>query len=378
MRICRVCQSFPRRGEGAGSGGLEPHFYYLSREQAIKGHEVTIITSGEGDSIENYDGLTVIRKKKSIPFLLTTGRKLTKILEELCAEKKIDVVHIHNPIILPGFRTSGIPVVYTIHGSVLHFSRTFMLGEVIRSMKSFLEFYLLQKSLAKRAEAVTIVSGDGKDELIKEYGIEPGKISVIGSGVNDDFLKEVHPSKDKIILSVGRFVRIKGFEYLVTAFSKVVAKHPDATLLLVGGKKGDSEYEKLESLVKYLGLYGSIKLIDAVPHAKIREFYDNCQIYVQPSLSEGLPKAVLEAMACGKPVVATRVGGHKDVILNNSNGFLVEPKETDMLAERVIELLDDRNKCAKFGERGREIVRKDFLWQKIGEKYLRLYESLVK
>ena len=167
----------------------------------------------------------------------------------------------------------------------------------------------------------------------------------------DDFLKEKDIRFDNFVLLVGRNDPVKGVKYLIEAFEKIKPEFPDFKLVLAG-----------EGLPE-----GKLSL------EKVREKMRDCYCLVVPSISEGLPRVILEAMALAKPVVASRVGGIPELVKDNETGFLTEPGNAVELAGKLRILLRDKNMAIKMGKRGRELVQGKFSNEKYIDNYLRMF-----
>lgn len=179
---------------------------------------------------------------------------------------------------------------------------------------------------------------------------------------------------NRIILYVGRLHKEKGVEYLVDAFKTIKQWHPDVVLVIVG--KG-SEKESLVFQAKKLSLQQSILFMDYLPHEMLPELYNSCDILTSPSIVEPFGMVLIEAMACGKPVVGSKVGGIKDIIDDGENGFLVEPGRPDQLAEKIHLILSDKKMQKRFGTKAREKVEDNYSYQAVAKKAMSIYEQAL-
>ena len=166
----------------------------------------------------------------------------------------------------------------------------------------------------------------------------------------DEFLGEKSINFGNSVLLVGRNDPVKGVKYLIEAFSKIEKDFPDFRLSLVG--EGLSE--------------GKLSL------EEVRRRMKNCYCLVVPSLSEGLPRVILEAMALAKPVIASRVGGIPELIEDGVNGFLFEVGNVQELAEKLRTLLSNKEMAVEMGKHGRELVRGRFSNEKYLENYIQM------
>ena len=194
--------------------------------------------------------------------------------------------------------------------------------------------------------------------LIKKLGINT-EIQISPIGVNDELFFPVNtmecreklnlPNEKKILVSVGSFVKIKGQEYLIDAVKEILIYRDDILCILVGGGKLERDLKKR---ITNFGLSKYIKLIDKQKQSDIPLWINSSDIFVLPSLNEGMPDSMFEAMACGKPFVGTKVGGIPEVI-NKKIGLLAEPGSVKDLSEKIIEALNkewDKNYINEFSQ----------------------------
>jgi glycosyltransferase involved in cell wall biosynthesis len=183
------------------------------------------------------------------------------------------------------------------------------------------------------------------------------------------------------LLFVGRLAPEKGLEYLIQATERIVTSGiKDVALLIVGpneyGQNTETRYtRKLRELVEQLKLKGHVYFIGSVPLQVLKELYSICDIFVLPSTTEAFGLVVSEAMFYGKPVVGTSVSGIIMQIQDGSNGFLVEPRNSNQLADKIMLLLRDPQLARTLGERGKETVRR-FDITKIASMYLKRFVLL--
>ena len=145
---------------------------------------------------------------------------------------------------------------------------------------------------------------------------------------------------------------------------------PELHLLIIGSGPMEKEIKKIDELYSNVHYLGYLEKEDLIPILR------GSMVLIQPSLVEGISTTVLEAMACKVPIIASNVGGNKELVLNNQNGFLINPDSPDELFEKILEISKDLQLQQKFGQASFELVKK-FEWKEIGQKYLDLYESLL-
>jgi len=328
----------------SGIGGVAQHIQGLTKFLKENGHEVGIISSENTFTIP-------IKGLKNLSFMISSFLK-SKF------KKNFDIVHAHNiPAALAMKNTSGKKIL-TIHGifseqiEQLHGKTTSIVSEKY------------EKDSLTWADAITVISKEAYDYYTK-LSFKPIHIP---NAIN---LKNLPQDEDrrfeKQIIFVGRLSKEKGIETIIEISKKL---SNDINLLIVGSGPESKKIKKLsETLdnIHYLGYQtheNSIKLIRG------------SDILIQPSLHEGISTTVLEAMACKIPIIASNVGGNKELILDNQNGFLINPKSVDELIRKITIILEDNLLAKKFGEKSFELI-KNYEWSKIGQKYLKLYQSLL-
>lgn len=218
------------------------------------------------------------------------------------------------------------------------------------------------------------ISNAQRIEIMKHNKV--GDARVIANPVLQDWLDApVDHGKPNTIVFVGRLETTKGVDTLLHAFVDVVRALPDVRLHLVGG----GEQSRYTSLARRCGIAHACVFHGSVPYQHIRTFYDRAQIVVQPSYwLEPFGRTAMEAMSRGKPVVASRAGGLPEIIDDGKTGLLVPRGEHQPLAEALIALLRDPERCRQLGVAGREVARRRFAPHIIARQYEELYRSLAR
>ena len=216
---------------------------------------------------------------------------------------------------------------------------------------------------------------------IAKLGVNADKIFYIPNGADAKIFKPMDqafcrkklgiPLDKKVVLYVGNmYSKVKGHEYLIRAIGRIVRKRKDIICIIVG----DGPLRKdLENQIKKLNLGDYVKLAGAKPHDEIPLWMNAADLFVLPSLSEGNPTVMFEALACGKPFVGTRVGGVPEIITSEDYGLLCEPANPDDLAEKILIALEkewDREKIRKYAEQ--------FTWDNIAKKVVEVYKEVLK
>ena len=182
------------------------------------------------------------------------------------------------------------------------------------------------------------------------------------------------PLQKKIILYVGWLVEKKGMRFLLESSLEIIKKYPDILYVLVGGGLELQNYRKYVSengLEEYV-LFTGAKLPDEIPR-----YMNAADIFVLPSLCEGRPNVIPEAMACGLPVIATEVNGTPEIIRNGVDGILIEPKNSKAITTMILRILTNEKFAHKLKKYSREsITKKDLNWNYTAESFLRIYKGI--
>lgn len=176
------------------------------------------------------------------------------------------------------------------------------------------------------------------------------------------------------MLAVGSLFRREGFEYLIKAMPKVVKEFPDAKLHIVGS---GPEKQSLVILSRKLDISGHIIFHGYVSRDELYRLYKMCRVLICSALLKGQGIAQLEAMASGRPVIATDTAGYRETIIDGRNGFLVPRADPSSIAEATCKLLNDYELCRKMGLEGRRLVEGKYDWRIIVKQYYKIYEEIA-
>ena len=270
-------------------------------------------------------------------------------------EKKIDVVLANYGLtaahMVPICAKASVPLVVIFH------------GHDATDRKLVREYRKLYLDLFTYASAIVAVSKDIGNRLV-EMGADESKVYVVPCGVNtDDFHPQPRLERSKKFIAIGRFTAKKGPEFTIQAFHRVWLKHPDSKLIMVGAHKG--LYTKCEALVHSLGLSEAVTFTGILSHDKLSDLLIGCLAFVQHSMTapngdtEGTPVSILEASACGLPIISTYHGGIKEAVIQNVTGFLVEEGDIEGMANYMTMLIEDQHGAA-MGKAGREHIVRNY------------------
>ena len=404
MRIIHVYDGHERVFLGEGS--VPSVVYQIAKYTAEKGHDVKVLErKWEGlDYKEEIDGIKFERfdlkicsnvsnkeivyeqiKKPSGALRLIMDRVLFALKANNYLKKNdFDIVHVHLPfaanVLINLNRKIREKMVYTAH--IGEEKKRFKLNSG-KEMPLLLRFFSPDLYLMKRVRKSVVLNESLKEKLI-EKGIEEGKLEVIPNGVNvDDFnlskeeierVKEKYELNETTVMFSGTVTPRKGVEYLVKAAE--ILKENNVLFLIVGNINLDREYaNKVMEYAKLRNL--KVRFTGFVPYEDLKALYSTCDIFVLPSLEEGFGVVLTEAMASGKPLIGSNVGGIPAQIKDGWNGFLVEPGNEKQLAEKIRYLIDNSEERERMGKNSRKLAEEEFDWEKIAGKYLRVYERIT-
>jgi glycosyltransferase involved in cell wall biosynthesis len=371
-----ITTEFPPKVGGAGV-----YVRNLSKELIKRGHQVVVITRGSWKGLEKarVDGIEVFRVPyiHVYPLLVHThGIFQSMIFNEL--RSNFDLVHVHQPF-APPVKTT-LPMIVTLHTSVGPGSielQTFYTGRRIPGpLFSLMRRYVKasQDRILERADCVTTVSRAVANELHALHGLDAASIRVLGNGVDTEtFEPGKAKSNEKTVLYTGGLSYRKGLVDLVMAAKYVLNKYPEVSFVLTG--RGSIERE-LRALIAKMNMTNNFRLVGFVDGASLIELYQNATVYVFPSYYEGLPTSVLEAMACGAPVVASAIDGIPEVVINGKNGFTVPVKNPKAIASAILVLLEDEVLRKEIGQAARQTIQEHFTWNKVASRTLKCYDGL--
>ena len=376
----------------------------ILREQRALGWETFHVTGSKQNSgtasEETVDGLHFYRTPVLKSFLgklpvlnqLQVIDGLVRRLSEIIPSIRPDVLHAHSPSLnaiaaLRAGKKFGIPVVYEVrafwedaavdHGTA---SENGLRYRLTRALESY---------ALKRADAVTTIC-EGLRRDIVARGIPADKITVIPNavdidkfavgGVADQALKSTLGLQDaRLIGFIGSFYAYEGLDVLLRAAPALLATRPDLRILLVGGGPEDA---RLRQMAKDLGIVDKVVFTGRVPHEQVQRYYDLLDVLVYPRLSMRLtdlvtPLKPLEAMAQGRVLAASDVGGHLELIVDGKTGVLFKAGDPQSLADKVGRLVDTQAEWPALRAAGRHYVESERNWKASVSRYTGIYGRLT-
>jgi len=376
----------------------------ILQEQRALGWETFHVTSPKQGAVkqdrEDVDGLSFYRTAPAtgalakLPVLnqLAVIDALASRLMEVAREVKPDVIHAHSPALnavaaLRVSRKLGIPVVYEIrafwedaavdHGTSKEWGLRYRLT---RGMETW---------ALKRVNAATTICEGLRAEIVSR-GIPAQKVEVIPNavdiedfstdGTRDEALATQLGLDGRMVLGfIGSFYAYEGLDILLKALPAMLQERPELRVLLVGGGPQDAA---LRQQAKDLGVDGSVIFTGRVPHSEVQRYYNLVDVLCYPRHKMRLtdlvtPLKPLEAMAQGRLMVASDVGGHKELIVDGSTGVLFTAGDAQALAVKVLALLDSPQQWPEFRRRGRHFVEAERNWATSVARYRRVYGGLA-
>ncbi len=319
------------------------------------------------------------------PFMIIFG---VVALLKLIKKEKIDLINAH--WILPnGFvgaiasLLTGVPLVSTLPGSDVYMAGKNTIFAKMAKIALDVSKAITSNSSKLFEDLLKITDYSEKDVIIKKYysiiyGVDPDQFKP-DSSKSGILKQELGISEnDRIVLSVGRLVEKKGFKYLIRAIAKLNNKM--IKLVIVGS--GDQKAE-LENLANELSIQKDVIFVGGVNYNELVNYYNLADIFVLSSVRDDMGNlddqsvSVIEAMACGKPIITTNFPGYKLVVSDGKNGYLIPEKNTDSLAEKINYLFIHKAARVSMGKFSRDLTIKRFSWKAIGLQYTKLFESII-
>ena len=314
---------------------------------------------------------------------------LQRRLEQVVKTIKPDVIHAHSPVLnaLPALRVSqrhNIPLVYEVRAfwedAAVDHGTNKEWGLRYRATRA-LETWVL-----KRADAVTVICKGLHDDIIAR-GVDKDKVTIIPNAVNyehfdvskepDENLRDQINLRNKPVLGfIGSFYAYEGLELLLKSLAIIIKSQPDMHLLLVGG---GPEEQRLKELAVKLGLNEKVIFTGRVPHDLVPKYYDLVDILVYPRLSMRLTELVtplkpLEAMARGRMIIASDVGGHRELISDKRTGYLFKANDPDSLAKTVLDVFNHKKDWPTVEKAARQFIEQERNWRVSVERYRQVYK----
>jgi phosphatidylinositol alpha-mannosyltransferase len=355
-------------------GGVTEHVRNLADRFIARGHEVHVIAPSSAPPDVLTDGPMLHRVGRSVP--IPANGSVARItlplrgyvqVKSLLAFQGFDIVHLHEPMM------PALPL------TVLHHSPTINVGTFHAFGRSTMAYFYAKpmlKPLFNRLHGKIAVSGPARDFVGQRF---PGQYRIIPNGI--DYARfatrrapiERFEDERLDVLFVGRLEKRKGLEYLLRAWPAVHAAVPNARLLVVGGGRRLKGYQRW---VRARG-WSEVHFIGHVSAEELVRYYQTSDVFCAPSTGqESFGIVLLEAMAAGRAIVASRIPGYAEVVEDGAEALLVEPKSREALATALVRLLGDAELRRNLGERGRQKAAR-YDWSHVAGQVLDFYEETI-
>lgn len=386
MKICFVTTNFPRYlGDSQA-----PFIWEAARAVAQQGHQVRVIAqhwpncpthewmeeievirprywwpeSGEILRREG-GGLPVIWQKswlacwQMIPFILVHTLAVARYARDC------DVIHAQWTLSAGAAWLSRIihrrPIVATLHGS-----------DIFQAAQGWLGTWLTRQVL-QRCDRIIAVS-EALAKAASKIGIPASRIIVIPDGIDLNQFTPSENQREPLIVFVGSLIKRKGVIYLIEAMSHITSACPTVRLIIIGD---GPERPALEQAAATACLTRRVTFVGQQPSQQVRQWLQAAQVFVLPSVEEGLGVVLLEALACGTPIVASQVGGIPEVVTSNV-GLLVPPANSTLLAESITQLLSDTQRWLAMSQNARRRAEELYDWQQIAVRFVSIYREIFR
>ncbi|RKY82428.1 hypothetical protein DRP98_09005 [candidate division KSB1 bacterium] len=354
-------------------GGISEYVYHTYFELRKRGHEVKIITTFFGDGLTEFEE-NIYRVGRSIPILSngSIGRvafslQLPKKIKRILDAERFDLLHIHEPLV-PTLCLISLRHSRTVNIGTFHTFAEFSLGYFI--FRPFLRRY------NKKLHGRIAVSESARNFVDRYFG---GEYRIIPNGIDIDRFNRVGKIKKfddgKLnILFVGRLEPRKGVKYLLKAFPLIKKKLPNSRLIIVGSGPLAGYYRQFvprafEEDIWFEGL---------VTKEDLPSYYSTCDVFCSPATGkESFGIVLLEAMASGKAIVASDIEGYRHVVTHGQEGLLVKPRDSQAIADSIVEVLSNEPLRRMLEENGKRKARQ-YSWENVTSRIINFYHDKMK
>jgi len=395
MRILIINSEYPPIGGGAGNASE-----FLARELVAAGHDVQVLTAAYADlpRTERRGGVQIqriwaFRRKldrssavEQIVFMLVSTLRTLSLLPKSRPDVIVAFFGIPSGLAAWGANVlAGVPYIVSLRGGDVPGFRPYDFARYHRLAAPLI------RMIWRRAQMI-VANSAGLAELARAFDADV-PLCVIPNGVD---LQKYAPDKTSEVLTrelpaemelqrlrksqdapprllfVGRLVYQKGLDLLFKALAELHA-HPWELCLVGDGP----QRPRLESFAEKNQITARVRFANWLDGSALLEEYHQSNLFVFPSRHEGMPNAVLEAMACGLPVIASHIAGNEELVVNGETGLLIPPEDVDALQQALAQLLVDPERCKRMGAAGRQRVEAHYAWSQIAAQYMELIGDLA-
>ena len=389
-------------------GGQGVYLRYLSKALVDAGHQVDVISGPPYphldprvrlieipslDLFENGLGSLRPRHLRSLTNIIewtskltggfaepyTFGRRVVKYLRQ--HGHQYDLIHDNQSLSygMLQLQEMGLPLVTTLHHPItsdlriaLKAARHWWEKLLIYRWHSFL---LMQKRVVRRLHNIVTVSECSREDIARDFGIQPAGISLVYNGVDDEVFKPVPGivrSQRRLMSVASADAPLKGLRYLLRAYARLLREYPDLELLVVGQPRPGGDTERL---LHKLNLQDRVEFVSGISTQEMIEHYARATIAVVPSVYEGFGMPASEAMSCGVPVVSTTGGALPEVV--GEAGVLVAPRDVGALTDAIAALLKDPQRREQLAADGMKRIEEKFCWRVAARQMIQYYRQVL-
>lgn len=367
------------------TGGVERYVYNLSKNLINEGHVIEVITSNvpEGRTVDIVDGIPV-RRLKCIgePLRNPLVPSIFLLLNEL---EKFDVIHVHNlysslTLSIPLLKKfCKVPLVLTHHGRLVY-------GEPMKDTCVKIYEKSIKKIILKFVDSIVALSESDAQYILSSGELKRELVEILPNAINPadfmghinadttEFIARHHLEGRKRILFVGEVTNRKGIPTLIRSVPLLIKKSlkEEVVFVIVGSGENLSD---ARALARDLDVESHVVFTGRLSFVELMQAYCSADLFVLPSLSEGLPTTILEAMYFGLPVVSTNIPGVRDHF--SGNALLVPPNAEFVLSDALLMVLEDEHFADMLSRNGRELVLDKYTWDKVAGHYESLYSKVM-
>jgi D-inositol-3-phosphate glycosyltransferase len=390
---------------GVDCGGQNLYVGQVAKWLASLGYDVDVFTRRDSDILpetaEWVNGVRIIhvpagpaafvRKEDMLPYMKDFTDYMLKFCR--CQRKAYDLIHANfwmSGLVAADLKKQlGTPFVITFHA----------LGRVRRQFQQQAdefpdERFDIEDRIVSEADHIIAEAPQDEEDLIRLYNADPANITVIPCGFDSTELWPISkplakislglPPEERVILHLGRMVPRKGTDTVIEAFGRLIHRHGTAARLLIVGGESDNpdpcatpEIGRLQQIAAQAGIADKVTFVGRRGRDTLKFYYSAADVFITTPWYEPFGITPIEAMACGTPVVGSNVGGIKFTIRDGETGYLVPPKDPDVLADKIAYLYANPKLLHLFGRQAIQRVNDLFTWSKITKGLSALYEQVL-
>lgn len=355
-------------------GGQERFIHNLNKYLLQNNVDIMVTCSGEMNTRFKLDNVNIIKYKSSIT--LFNNPVVFNWLFMESGIKKCDLIHVHNEFSFAAIAGLFLsikwkkPLIVTNHGNLVNKNK--LINIIIN-----IYYNTVCKYIFKKCDHITVLSNNDKERIVNKFHIDANKITTIPNSIDTDYWGNIEKNEkfksylnnNYNILYVGRLIVRKGLDWLLTAITKDqnLKNNSDIQLLIVG--EGE-DYEYFAELADNLNINWSIKFLHTVSDEQLAYLYNNSNIYILPSLSEGLPTTILESLYFDLSVISTKIPS----IVEHLEGYVtfIQYGDDDGLCRSINKALSDPSK-----NNSNKLINDRFSWRKNSKMFISVYERVI-